>query len=104
MYKITKDIKQFSTILILIGLISLSYGFFQSFSVTSDDEIKATVKKIAKDLKLDYEDKKYKDVGYLIDDNDQVIEQTSDTFIDGEIEYKKEKKEIIDYAALIYKV
>ena len=54
MYKLTKDIKQFSTLLILIGISAISYGFFQSFSATSDDEIKYTVKDIAKELKLKY--------------------------------------------------
>ena len=52
MYRITKDIKRFSTILILIGVVAISYGFFQSLTATSDDEIKYTVKKIANELDL----------------------------------------------------
>ena len=54
MYKLTKNIKNTSTILILIGLVSLGIGFYQSLSVLSDDEIKSTIKDIAKELgKLD---------------------------------------------------
>ena len=124
MYRITKDIKRFSTILILIGLVAISYGFFQSLTTTSDDEIKYKVKKIAKELdlklKVKLENKKYNDVGYWMDENDEVIVKSGDkreyedgTKIvitevnsDGEGGYsfstKKDKK--VDYSELIYKV
>ena len=82
MYRITKDIKRFSTILILIGVVAISYGFFQSLTTTSDDEIKYTVKKIAKELdlklKVKLENEKYNDVGYWMDENDEVIIKTGD--------------------------
>ena len=54
MYKLTKNIKQVSVILILIGLISLGMGFYTSLSVVNDDQIKTTVKEIAKKLHLEY--------------------------------------------------
>ena len=79
MYRITKDIKRFSTILILIGVVAISYGFFQSFSVISDDEIKSAVKDIAKELKLEYKaDYKQENKIYL-DDNDQLIENKDES-------------------------
>ena len=124
MYRITKDIKRFSTILILIGVVAISYGFFQSLTTTSDDEIKYTVKKIAKELdlklKAKLENEKYNDVGYLMDENDEVIFKSGDKIkyedgtkkvineinTDGEGGYslstKKDKK--LDYSELIYKV
>ena len=79
MYKLTKDIKQFSTLLILIGISAISYGFFHSFSVISDDEIKSAVKDIAKELKLEYKaDYKQENKIYL-DDNDQLIENKDES-------------------------
>ena len=124
MYRITKDIKRFSTILILTGVVAISYGFFQSLTATSDDEIKYTVKKIANELdlklKVKFENEKYNDVGYWMDENDEVIIKTGDKSkyedgtkvviteinTDGEGGYsfstKKDKK--VDYSELIYKV
>ena len=52
MYKLTKDIKQLSTLLILIGISAISYGFFHSFSVISDDEIKRCCKRYSKRIKI----------------------------------------------------
>ena len=62
MYNITTEIKRLSFFLILIGLVAMAYGFFQSLTVVSDDKIKSTVKKIAKELNLEYKSKymKYK--------------------------------------------
>ena len=100
MYKLTKDIKQFSTLLILIGISAISYGFFHSFSVISDDEIKSAVKDIAKELKLEYKaDYKQENKIYL-DDNDQLIENKDES------NYAKSntKDHDVDYSELIYKV
>ena len=124
MYRLTKDIKRFSTILILIGAVAVSYGFFKSLTTTSDDEIKYAVKKIAKelDLKLKVKQSKgYNDIDYWMGENDEVIIKTGDKIIDeddgskkviteintdGEGNYgfsmKKDKK--VDYSELIYKV
>ena len=55
MYKLTKNIKQTSVVLILIGLVSLGIGFYQSLSVLSDEEIKISIKAIAKELELEYD-------------------------------------------------
>ena len=74
MYKLTKDIKQLSIFLILIGITALSYGFFQSFSVVSDEDIKSTVKDIAKELKLEYKSNYKKEKKIYLDDYDQLIE------------------------------
>ena len=93
-------------------------------TATSDDEIKYTVKKIANELdlklKVKFENEKYNDVGYWMDENDEVIIKTGDKSkyedgtkvviteinTDGEGGYsfstKKDKK--VDYSELIYKV
>ena len=100
MYKLTKDIKQLSIFLILIGITSLSYGFFQSFSVVSDEDIKSTVKDIAKELKLEYKSKYKKEKKIYLDDYDQLIENKD------EADYiKSDKKNLeVDYSELIYMV
>ena len=100
MYKLTKDIKQLSTLLILIGISAISYGFFHSFSVISDDEIKSAVKDIAKELKLEYKaDYKQENKIYL-DDNDQLIENKDES----NYAESNTKDHDVDYSELIYKV
>ena len=64
MYKLTKNIKKTSLVLILIGLVSLGIGFYQSLSVLSDEEIKSSIKAIAKELKLEYDIDHHKAVSY----------------------------------------
>ena len=98
MYNITTDIKRLSFFLILIGIVAMAYGFFQSLTVTSDEEIKNTVKKIAKELNLEYKTKHKKENSIHLDEFDKLIENSEEK----NNNIKNQEQE--DYLELIYKV
>ncbi len=115
MYKLTKNIKNTSTILILIGIVSLGIGFYQSLSVVSDDEIKSTVKDIAKELDLEYFESNQKDLDWeselkkdnlILNEDDQIIDRPLNfgTLIESMAMHDFELKKEEAYTELIHKV